>query len=94
VLLETRYVVRRSSTTASSRVLTSRAGTGRSPKNWPQGYANYLEATINDADREYREQMIAWRGPGFDPNIVDETAIERRSTKFASRRRRKTKAAL
>jgi hypothetical protein len=49
---------------------------------------------MSPADREYREQMIAWRGPGFDPNIVDETAIERRSTKFASRRRRKTKAAL
>jgi hypothetical protein len=21
--------------------------------------------------------MIAWRGPGFDPNIVDETAIRK-----------------
>jgi hypothetical protein len=37
--------------------------------------------------------MIAWRDPGFDPNIVDETAIQRRN-QVTSRRRRKTKAAL
>ena len=40
----------------------------------PGGYARYLEA-ISDPDHEDHTEMVEWRGPGFDPGIVDEDAI-------------------
>lgn len=40
----------------------------------PFGYARYLEA-IADPEHEDHDDMIAWRGPGFDPDHVDEQGI-------------------
>ena len=54
----------------------------------PWGYAHYLEA-IADPDHEEHVDMIEWRGPGFDPNAVDEAAIHKALDKFANRRKRK-----
>lgn len=42
----------------------------------PWGYAHYLEA-INDPDHEEHDEMINWRGPGFDPSTVDEDDIRK-----------------
>ena len=42
----------------------------------PWGYARYLEA-IADPDHEEHDDMIDWRGVGFDPNTVDEAEIRR-----------------
>lgn len=55
------------------------------------GYAHYLEA-IADPNHEDHGDMIAWRGPGFDPAAIDEAAIRKELTKFANRRKRKGKA--
>lgn len=57
----------------------------------PWGYAHYLEA-VADPDHEEHDDMIEWRGPGFDPSAIDEAAIRKEFTKFANRRKRKTKA--
>ena len=40
----------------------------------PGGYAHYLEA-ISNPDHEDHAEMLEWRGPGFDPDVVDEDAI-------------------
>jgi hypothetical protein len=50
----------------------------------PWGYADYLEA-IADPKHERHAEMIEWRGPGFDPAVVDETAIHERLAALASR---------
>lgn len=41
----------------------------------PGGYAHYLDA-ISDPDHEDHQEMIDWRGPGFNPKRVDEDAIQ------------------
>lgn len=58
----------------------------------PLGYAHYLQA-IADPSHENHDDMIAWRGPGFDPSAVDETAIREELATLAPRRRRKRKTA-
>ena len=40
----------------------------------PHGYIEYL-AAISDPSHVDHEQMIAWRGQGFDPNYVNERLI-------------------
>ena len=57
----------------------------------PWGYAHYLEA-IADPDHENHDEMIEWRGPGFDPSAVDEAAIREGLAGLGPRRRRKRKA--
>ena len=58
----------------------------------PWGYAKYLEA-MGDANHERHEEMIAWRGPDFVPQIVDVAMIEKEFTKLIKRgSRRKTKS--
>lgn len=54
----------------------------------PLGYAHYLEA-IADPGHENHDDMIAWRGPGFDPSAVDEAAIRKELAKFKPRRRKR-----
>ena len=39
----------------------------------PRGYADYLEATA-DPSHARHDECLQWRGPGFDPNVVD-TAV-------------------
>ncbi len=51
------------------------------------GYARYLEA-ISDPRHEDHEEMVEWRGPGFDPMVVDEDAIRRALAALATPRRR------
>lgn len=61
----------------------------------PWGYAEYLEA-MADPSHERHAEMVAWRGPGFDPNIVDAVSIEKDLVKLAkrwSRAKSKRKAA-
>ncbi len=63
----------------------------------PWGYAEYLEA-MADPNHERHAEMVEWRGPDFDPNIVDVAGIERQLAKLAkrlsrSRSRRAQKAA-
>lgn len=57
----------------------------------PWGYAHYLEA-IADPNHEDHDDMLEWRGPGFDPAAVDEAAIRKELAKFAKRRKGKAKA--
>lgn len=51
------------------------------------GYARYLEA-ISDPRHEDHEEMVEWRGPGFDPMVVDEDAIRRALAALGASRRR------
>jgi Plasmid pRiA4b ORF-3-like protein len=55
------------------------------------GYAQYLEA-MADPKHERHAEMVDWRGPDFDPNIVDEADIRKALTSFAKRRQRRAKA--
>jgi len=79
---------------------TPRAASGRCPPEdvgGPWGYAEYLEA-MADPNHERHAEMVEWRGPDFDPNIVDVAGIERQLAKLAkrlsrSRSRRAQKAA-
>ncbi len=48
----------------------------------PWGYARYLKA-IADPDHEEHDDMIDWRGPGFDPAAVGEVEIRQRLDNFA-----------
>jgi hypothetical protein len=58
----------------------------------PWGYAEYLEA-MADPDHERHAEMVEWRGPDFDPSIVDVASIEKGLAKLVRRpSRRKTKA--
>ncbi len=50
----------------------------------PWGYVDYLEA-IADPNHENHDEMIEWRGPGFDPNDVDEAGIHKRLGRLATR---------
>jgi Plasmid pRiA4b ORF-3-like protein len=50
----------------------------------PWGYADYLDA-IADPKHERYEELIEWRGPGFDPAIVDEAAIHKGLASLAKR---------
>jgi hypothetical protein len=36
----------------------------------PHGYADYLDA-MADPRHERHDECVQWRGPGFDPNVVD-----------------------
>jgi hypothetical protein len=48
----------------------------------PWGYQEYLEA-MADPGHERHAEMVAWRGPDFDPKVVDVAAIERELAKLA-----------
>ncbi|MCL4765347.1 MAG: plasmid pRiA4b ORF-3 family protein [Hyphomicrobiaceae bacterium] len=48
----------------------------------PWGYQDYLDA-IADPHHESHEDVISWRGPGFDPTTVDSQAIEKDLAKLA-----------
>jgi hypothetical protein len=50
----------------------------------PWGYAEYLEA-MADPNHERHAEMVDWRGPNFDPNMVDVVAIEKDLAKLAKR---------
>jgi hypothetical protein len=57
----------------------------------PWGYAEYLEA-LAGPDHERHDEMVEWRGPGFDPNAVDIAGIEKDLAALARRAsRRKAK---
>jgi len=59
----------------------------------PWGYAEYI-AAIADPKHERHDELIDWRGPGFDPNDADEAGIGRRLDRLAARfNRRKPKPA-
>jgi hypothetical protein len=59
----------------------------------PWGYADYL-AAIADPTHDRHDELIDWRGPGFDPNDADEAGIRRRLDRLAARfNRRKPKPA-
>lgn len=47
---------------------------------------------IADPNHEDHDDMLEWRGPGFDPAAVDEAAIRKELAKFAKRRKGKAKA--
>ena len=55
------------------------------------GYALYLEA-MADPSHERHAEMVDWRGPDFDPDIVDEADIQKALTSFLRRRQHKAKA--
>lgn len=57
----------------------------------PWGYAEYLEA-MADPEHELHAEMVEWRGPDFDPNAVDEAAIQKRLDRLSPRRKAKTEA--
>lgn len=68
------------------------AATGRCPPEdvgGPWGYAEYLEA-MADPGHELHAEMVEWRGPDFDPNTVDEAAIQKRLDRLSPRRKAKT----
>jgi len=56
----------------------------------PWGYAHYLEA-IADPKHENHDDMVEWRGPGFDPSAVDQATIREGLAALAPRRRRERK---
>jgi hypothetical protein len=58
----------------------------------PWGYAEYLEA-MADPKHERHAEMVEWRGPDFDPKVVDVAVIERELAKLATRWSRKKQKA-
>ena len=56
----------------------------------PDGYVHYLEA-ISDPDHEDHAEMVEWRGPGFEPEIVDEDAIRNGFAALGAPKRRRRK---
>ena len=56
----------------------------------PDGYVHYLEA-ISDPDHEDHAEMVEWRGPGFEPEIVDEDAIRNGFAALGASKRRRRK---
>ncbi len=50
----------------------------------PWGYETYLEA-IGDPAHEAHRDMVAWRGPGFDPSVVDMPEIEKRLARLRAK---------
>ena len=50
----------------------------------PPGYEQYLEA-IADPKHEQHGDLVDWRGPGFDPNTVDEVGIRKELAKLAKK---------
>ncbi len=71
------------------------AASGRCPPEdvgGPWGYAEYLEAMANSKHERHAE-MVKWRGPDFDPKIVDVAAIESELAKLGKHwSRRKPRA--
>ena len=68
------------------------AAKGRCPPEdvgGPWGYAEYLEA-MADPSHERHAEMVEWRGPDFDPDAVDEAAVQKRLDRLAPRRKAKT----
>lgn len=55
----------------------------------PWGYQDYL-AAISDPSHEGHEEMIGWRGPGFDPDTVDRAGLEKELAKLANKWARKS----
>ena len=51
----------------------------------PSGYMEYLEA-LKDPSHPDHQQMVEWRGPTFDPERFDPTAINRRLSLLSRRR--------
>jgi len=43
----------------------------------PWGYAEYLEV-IGDPQHKLHNELVEWRGPGFDPTVVNEAEIRAR----------------
>lgn len=59
--------------------------TGRCPPEdvgGPWGYEHYL-AVIADPSHEQHKELVAWRGPGFDPTTVDIDDIMRQVAALA-----------
>jgi hypothetical protein len=50
----------------------------------PWGYAEYLEAMANP-NHERHAEMVEWRGPDFDPHVVDVAGIEKELANLAKR---------
>ena len=44
----------------------------------------YLEA-ISDPKHEQHADLVEWRGPGFDPNTVDDASIRKELAKLAKK---------
>ena len=51
----------------------------------PGGYIYYLEA-ISDPHHEGHEEMVAWGGPDFEPDVVDEEAIRQAFAALGARK--------
>jgi hypothetical protein len=50
----------------------------------PWGYARYLKA-LADPDHERHDEFVEWRGPGFDPALVDEATIRKAFDRLAKK---------
>jgi Plasmid pRiA4b ORF-3-like protein len=58
----------------------------------PWGYQKYLEA-MADSQHERHAEMVQWRGPDFDPKVVDVTGIEKELAKLGRRWSRRSSRA-
>lgn len=77
--------------TAYPRLLSAQGRCPPEDVGGPWGYAEYLEA-MADPRHEHHAEMVEWRGPDFNPNAVDEAAIQRQLARLAPRRKPKTGA--
>jgi hypothetical protein len=75
------------------RLLAAKRGCPPEDCGGPWGYTDYLEA-ITDPNHENHDEMIEWRGPGFDPEDANEAGIRKRLDRLATRlSRRKVRRA-
>ncbi len=70
--------------TAYPRLLTAEGRCPPEDVGGPWGYGEYLDALADPAHERHAE-MVQWRGPGFDPNRVDEDAIRKVLARLAKR---------
>lgn len=64
------------------RILTAEGACPPEDCGGPPGYEHYVQAIADPAHPDH-EEMVAWRGPGFDPAAVDLKAITARVTALA-----------
>lgn len=69
---------------ASPRLLDARGRCPPEDVGGPWGYQEYLEA-MADPKHERHSELVKWRGPDFDPKVVDVAAIEKELAKLARR---------